>query len=84
MLISSSLAEFAIIEYNRDRDFHAFVDKQVAELIAAGAVPLGTPLRAILEGEDAGLPRAKQWLETHHASHTQAQWQRLREPATAR
>ena len=79
MLISSSLAEFAIIEYNRDRGFRAFVDAQVAKLISAGAVPLGTPLRAILEAEDAGLPRAKHWLEVHHNGHTQAQWQRLRD-----
>jgi hypothetical protein len=80
MLTSQSLADFAIIEYNRDAAFRQLVDAQVAELQRNGAVPVGTALRSILEGLDSdGIPRGKAWLQAHHSSEVRPQWLRARE-----
>jgi hypothetical protein len=79
MLTSQSLADFAIIEYNRDTAFRRLVDREVAGLLESGAVPAGTPLREIFEQEIEGLPRAKLWLDAHHDATGQPQWQRVRE-----
>ena len=78
MLTSRSLAEFALVEYNRDADFRRLVDSCVDTLLMSSTIPLGTPLLVILEQEVNGIPRAKLLLDKHHGSHYEQQWQRIR------